>query len=194
MESDFKRKAFELLGDTIRKKRIEQSLTQEELGLKVGYGELTRRQAISQIERGSVAIPNKKLTLFINLLKLDNTFISEINFLISKGRYEEAAFLLEEREAEERKIAASLSVHTPMTNEDTKTLFMVMGKNDPEQIEEPNAEEAGENDLPSVKDTISMSFDSAEQKLTRLKALFEKALINEEEYSYKKKEILDKYF
>ncbi len=194
MEEDFKQKAFQLLGNLIRKKRIEQGFTQEDLGQKVGYGELTRRQAISQIERGGVAIPNKKLNLFINALKMDNTFITEVNFLISKGNYEDAAHLLEDREAEERKIATSLSAHIPVTTQDTISMSLNQSGPDPEKLDTPHTEKADGDVNPTIKNTLEAFTDNPETKLTKLKILFEKELITEEEYTARKKDILDRYF
>lgn len=190
MEEDFKSKAFQLLGNIIRKKRIEQNITQEELGNKVGYGELTRRQAISQIERGNVSIPNKKLNLFIDALKLDNTFITQVNYLLSRGEYETAMGLLEEREEQELKIATAISHHVP-TSDVAQTLSH-HGEQDQEMIELPHTEEA--DGILNRTETDTASIDMAEIKLAKLKVLFDKQLITEEEFALKRKEILDKYF
>ena len=190
MEEDFKSRAFQLLGNIIRKKRIEQNITQDTLGEKVGYGELTRRQAISQIERGNVSIPNKKLNLFIDELRLDNTFITQVNYLLSRGDYEEATHLLEEREEQELKIAVQISHHVPTSQE--ATMENIQGNQDREISEIPETD--GADGITNVIQTDTTSIDIAEIKLAKLKVLFEKELITEEEFALKKKEVLDKYF
>lgn len=190
MEEDFKSRAFQLLGNIIRKKRIEQNITQDTLGEKVGYGELTRRQAISQIERGNVSIPNKKLNLFIDALKLDNTFITQVNYLLSRGEYEEATHLLEEREEQELKIAIEISHHVPTSDE--ATITNLQGEQDPEIRESPHPDEA--DGIENSHETDLTAINIAEIKLAKLKVLFEKELITEEEFDLKRKEVLDKYF
>lgn len=190
MDDNFKSKAFQLLGHIIRKKRIEQNITQEELGEKVGYGIATRRQAVSQIERGSVSIPNKKLNVFIDTLKLDTTFITEINYLLSRGEYEEAAHFLEEREALELKIATTVSPHIPTSQEAIRAV--IEGEQDPEMIEAAAPDGADGIENQTVKMVVVV--DEAEVKLSKLKRLFDMQLITEAEFGQKKKDILDKYF
>lgn len=193
MDEDIKSRAFQLLGNFIRKKRIEQNLTQEELGARVGYGEQTRRQAISQIERGNVSIPNKKLNLFIDELKLDNTFVTQVNYHLSKGEYAEAVRLLEDREELEYKIAVQLTPHEPIHPEEAS------GERQGTQAQlreapETDGAEAIVNTVAEIAEEVEAAIETAEIKLSKLKVLFEKELITAEEFEMKRKEILDKYF
>lgn len=55
-----------IIGDRVKQRRIELSMTQEELSQKVG---LAGKSSISKIEKGSSTIPTDKLPLFAKALK-----------------------------------------------------------------------------------------------------------------------------
>jgi len=92
--SELKQQALFTLGSVIRKKRLEMGITQEALGEKVGYGKLTSKQVISQIERGATAIPNKKMNDFIVALNLEKETFQQVNFLMATQEYQKAMDLM----------------------------------------------------------------------------------------------------
>jgi transcriptional regulator with XRE-family HTH domain len=163
------------------------NITQEDLGNKVGYAEPTRRQAISQIERGAIAIPNKRLNQFIDTLNLDTSFYQQLSFLLSTSKYEEVINMLEEREAREMQLAVNREYvggegysHSQTAN--NANVFNVTHSH--------AVDEQTYTDINAEKNTIL----EVEQKLLILKDLLEKNLINSADYDMKKKDILDKYF
>lgn len=92
--SELKQQALFTLGGVIRKKRLEMGITQEALGEKVGYGKLTSKQVISQIERGATAIPNKKMNDFIVALNMEKETFQQVNFLMATQEYQKAIELM----------------------------------------------------------------------------------------------------
>lgn len=93
-EASVKEKCQGLLGNYLKMKRRERDLTQEEVGINVGYSPHTAKQAISQIERGITWVPDKKLNEFVEFLVLDASFFSLLSHYYSIRKYEEVYKML----------------------------------------------------------------------------------------------------
>src|SRR5437868_2862270 len=89
MQIDKKNEARALMGEYLRRKRLECNYLQEEFGVKVGYSPTSAKQAISQIERGSVSIPKNKLDLFVKHLVLDDKLFRQLDYWESMNQYEQ---------------------------------------------------------------------------------------------------------
>ena len=199
MTEDKKQEALILLGNAIRYKRIALNLTQEELGERVGYGEHTRKQAISQIERGAVSIPTKKLNDFIQNLQLDATFFHRVNAEFSMGKYDEVIEMIQERDKIEKGIAEEYTPGglTEMQESDSVQDEAMPTREDDEAEEKSSSAVIKSHHIQYVEgdDSIKPKNDMAilETKLLVLKDLLTKGLIEEEDFKQKKKDLLDKY-
>lgn len=78
---DNKNTHMEYLGDTIKKRRQELGLTQEELAKKVGY---STKDSICRIEKGLINVPANRITAFSKVLGLHPSEFFDINFGESK--------------------------------------------------------------------------------------------------------------
>lgn len=198
MTDDKKQAALQLLGSAIRYKRIALSITQEELGERVGYGEHTRKQAISQIERGAVAVPTKKLNDFIQHLQLDATFFQRVNAAFSMGKYDEVIEMIKERDEIEKGIAKE---YTPggldIQESDSVRDDAMPAREDDEEEERGSSAVIKSHHIQYIEgdDSIKPKNQMAilEAKLQTLKDLLTKGLIEEEDFKQKKKDLLDKY-
>lgn len=198
MTDDKKQEALQLLGSAIRYKRIALNLTQEELGERVGYGEHTRKQAISQIERGAVAVPTKKLNDFIETLQLDATFFQRVNAAFSMGKYDEVIEMIKERDEIEKGIAKEYTPGGLDIQESDSVRDEAMPTREDDELEERGSSAVikshhiqyieGDD---SIKPKNQMAI--LEAKLQTLKDLLTKGLIEEEDFKQKKKDLLDKY-
>lgn len=111
--------AQQMLGSRLKMRRMEMSLTQEELGVYVGYSPMAAKQAISQIERGVTWIPNKKQSEFILHLQLDRELVTLLSYHFFSRNYSEVLQMLRERnEAELRHRTQRLRIN--MTRPEVK--------------------------------------------------------------------------
>ena len=156
----------ELIGEILKEKRMSLGLTQEEMGLRVGYKENASKQAISQIERGVTSIPRDKVKKFIEVLKIDDDWLiktihSQVESIISKPDFNNSSYTLEEALVGFTGLLAGSII--------AKTEFP----------------------KPVVPHNIS---DYGKEELKKLKELFSDGLIDELEYKETKQKILNKYF
>ncbi|MBF0236703.1 MAG: helix-turn-helix transcriptional regulator [SAR324 cluster bacterium] len=61
---------YKLLGEIISGARLEQGLTQKELGIEMGYAENSAGQVIHKIEDGKIPIPKRKITKLLDVLQI----------------------------------------------------------------------------------------------------------------------------
>ena len=87
MSVDIKQDCQALLGAYLKFTRRKRDLTQEEVGINVGYSPHTAKQAISQIERGVTWVPDKKLKEFVSFLELNKSFFSLLSHYYSIKNY-----------------------------------------------------------------------------------------------------------
>lgn len=91
----------DLLGNYIKLKRRERQITQEELGINVGYSPSAAKQAVSQIERGITWLPDARLPEFIEYLHLSEDFFRRLAHYFSIKNYQYTRELLEGLHARE---------------------------------------------------------------------------------------------
>ncbi|MCB9232626.1 MAG: helix-turn-helix transcriptional regulator [Bacteroidia bacterium] len=96
-----KQQAQEMMGNRLKMRRMEMSLTQEELGVNVGYSPMAAKQAISQIERGITWLPTRKQDEFVKELHLDPNLMTLASYHYFSRNYEEVVSMLREREEAE---------------------------------------------------------------------------------------------
>lgn len=157
-----KNNAQDLLGSYVKMKRLELNWTQEQLGINVGYAPQTAKQSISQLERGITWIPGKKLDEFINALSLDRSFFQLLQYHFSSSNYAESEKMLKRlNEYELKRMSRSIGYELEPLTPATPA---------------PAPE-------PAPKKTV-------EDRLTRLKNVYDKGLIDEEDYKEAKREIL----
>ncbi|MFN0204369.1 MAG: helix-turn-helix domain-containing protein, partial [Bacteroidia bacterium] len=208
--TDSKTEAHKLLGNVVRKKRLEKGLTQEALGAELGYSSQTAKQVISQIERGAVWIPTKKVSDFIKVLNLDSIFYQKVNFLFAIGNYDEVFSLLKQRaEAELQGNDLVYGVELPAQENieaETSKQTIVGGKDAPDELLEIIPETGGETQTGEMtvvlQDEASKEVESSQQpkntdelvqKLVVLKKLLDMELVSREEYKAKREELIDRY-
>lgn len=154
-----------LLGNYLKLKRRERDLTQEEVGINVGYSPHTAKQAISQIERGVTWVPDKKISEFVRFLELDSSFFSLLSYYYSIKNYRETYNMLGKLEAQ-----------------------AIRNMSDDMQI---NLQKAPVVAVAAV--AVESKEDEMEKTLEKLKDFFEKGLIDEEDYKIAKRDALKKF-
>ncbi|MCB1192208.1 MAG: helix-turn-helix domain-containing protein [Leptospiraceae bacterium] len=160
----------ELIGEILKEKRQVIGLTQEDLGLRVGYKPNACKQAISQIERGITSIPRDKAKKFIEILQIDDNWLIDTihsqveNIRTSPDKQKEIGSLEEALVGFTGLLAGSIIASS--------------GKY-----------------LPTANPKEVVSPESyGKEELQKLKSLYEENLIDESEYKEMKKKVLEKYF
>ena len=166
-ELELKDRCQNLLGNYLKLKRRERDLTQEEVGINVGYSPHTAKQAISQIERGVTWVPDKKLSEFVSFLELDSSFFSLLSYYYSIKNYTEVFNMLQKLQAHAiRNMSADMQI----------------------SLDKPHA--ARSADAPTAP--VTSKEDKLEAHLKKLKELHDKGLIDEDDYKEAKREALKK--
>lgn len=169
-EIELKDSCQALLGNYLKLKRRDRDLTQEEVGINVGYSPHTAKQAISQIERGVTWVPDKKFSEFVRFLELDSSFFSLLSYYYSIKNYQETQKMLQKLEEHAiRNMSDDLSI--PLTNSRPAATSSPAAK--PQNVESDN--------------------DRMERHLAKLKDFYEKGLIDEDDYKMAKKDALKKF-
>ena len=164
-EIELKDRCQNLLGNYLKLKRRERDLTQEEVGINVGYSPHTAKQAISQIERGVTWVPDKKLSEFVRFLELDSSFFSLLSYYYSIKNYDEVFNMLQK-----------LQAHAIRNMSDDMQI----------SLDKPRAAHAPE------KPAVASKEDQLEAQLKKLKNFFDQGLIDEDDYKEAKREALRK--
>ncbi|MEM6271204.1 MAG: SHOCT domain-containing protein [Bacteroidota bacterium] len=162
---DLKEQCQSLLGNYLKLKRRERDLTQEEVGINVGYSPQTAKQAISQIERGVTWVPSKKLSEFVRFLELDASFFSLLSYYYSIKNYTETHNMLQKLQAHAiRNLSDDMQI--PLGQPRSPVPAKASAESDPEE--------------------------KLERHLAKLKDLFDKGLIDEDDYKEAKRDALKK--
>ena len=157
---------MEAMGNFLKLKRLEKGYTQEHLGALAEYSQGGAKQAISQIERGLSWIPLDKKDRLIRVLGLDpNTIEVACHHFVNED-YNTAIKILADAQKAEIKL---------------KTQYITNAGMVPARVEQQ-------------PENAPISEANPEEKLEKLKHLFEKGLIPESLYHEKMKDILDKMF
>lgn len=169
-EIELKDSCQALLGNYLKLKRRDRDLTQEEVGINVGYSPHTAKQAISQIERGVTWVPDKKFSEFVRFLELDSSFFSLLSYYYSIKNYEETHKMLQKLEEHAiRNMSDDLSI--PLHTTQPVAATVPPKEAPPEESEQ----------------------DKMESHLAKLKDFFEKGLIDEDDYKIAKRDALKKF-
>jgi transcriptional regulator with XRE-family HTH domain len=164
-EMELKDTCQALLGNYLKLKRRDRDLTQEEVGINVGYSPHTAKQAISQIERGVTWVPDKKLSEFVRFLELDSSFFSLLSYYYSIKNYQETLKMLQKLEE-----------------------HAIRNMSDDLQIPLNNSQPPAATTAPTEPKGAEM-----ERHLSKLKDFFEKGLIDEDDYKIAKRDALKKF-
>ncbi|HHG85322.1 MAG TPA: hypothetical protein ENJ82_11305 [Bacteroidetes bacterium] len=162
-DAELKDKCQALLGNYLKLKRRERDLTQEEVGINVGYSPHTAKQAISQIERGVTWVPGKKMSEFVNFLELDKSFFSLLSYYYSIKNFSKTQEML--------------------LNIQAKAIQNMSG----------NSGNILQKASISSAPAQTNSEDELERYLAKLKDLHAKNLIDDEDYKEAKREALKKF-
>lgn len=162
---ELKEQCQSLLGNYLKLKRRERDLTQEEVGINVGYSPHTAKQAISQIERGVTWVPGKKMNEFVSFLELDSSFFSLLSYYYSIKNYHKS--------------------HEMLVNLQDQAIRNMSGDSDV-----PLAR--SQADAPA-NTAVATKGNDLESHLSKLKDLFEKGLIDNEDYKEAKRDALKKF-
>lgn len=158
----------------MKRKKLDFSLLQDELGVRIGYSPTSARQAISQIERGSVMVPARKLSPLVKELMLDETLFRQLAFYIDLGQYEEATKRLDQYFRQQFNYS------------------MIEEKTVRQQQSNPQADARAQQPKADAQGTHPKE-PGIEAKLEKLKKLFEAELINEQDYDAAKQDLLSKW-
>jgi transcriptional regulator with XRE-family HTH domain len=167
MEDTHKPYALQLWGDYLRRKRLEHDLLQYQLGVSLAYSTGSAKQAISQLENGRTWVPRAKLDALIEQLKLDPSWVRQLDYFFHAHQYGRVVELLR------KQLQHDFGLELP-TAQDINS-----GKPLPKAR---NLDAAYAKSQPSLQD-----------KLVQLKQAWEQQLISQAEYESTRKRLLDQF-
>ncbi|MFW5658644.1 MAG: helix-turn-helix domain-containing protein [Bacteroidota bacterium] len=179
-----------MLGELVRRKRLDFSLLQDELGVRVGYSPTSAKQAISQIERGAVMVPARKLSPLVSELMLDEQLFRQIAFYLDINNYEEAARRLDQYFQEQfgYSMVEEKTVSQSKTAKDSNPKPTA-----PSNRSSANASRHARHGNPPQPADDSMTKAELRQKLEDLKELLEAELISQSDYDNAKADLLKQW-